>query len=68
MSERAMPKPNCTGQQGLDLGRIDFGRLGRRQFEARFDGASMTSDARVMMLSAVDRKIGLTARGCALHR
>jgi hypothetical protein len=61
MGERAMPKPNCTGQQELDLGLIDFGRLGRRQIEARFDGGSMTSDAGVMLLSAVDRKIGLTA-------
>jgi hypothetical protein len=35
MSERAMPKPNCTGQQELDLGVIDFGRVGRRQVAAR---------------------------------
>ena len=61
MSERAMPNPNCTGQGELDLGVIDFGRLGRRVVQDRFDGGSMTSDAGVMLLSAADRKIGLTA-------
>jgi len=38
---------------------IDFGRLGRRVVEGRFDGGSMTSDGGVMLLSAVDRKLGL---------
>ena len=61
MNERAMPKPNCTGQDELDLGVIDFGRLGRREVQGCFDGGSMTSDAGVMLLSATDRKIGLTA-------
>ena len=61
MDERAMPKPNCTGQDELDLGVIDFGRLGRREVQGCFDGGSMTSDAGVMLLSATDRKIGLTA-------
>ena len=56
-----MPNPNCTGQDELDLGMIDFGRLGRRQVEGRFDGGSMTSDAGVLLLSATDRKLGLTA-------
>ena len=56
-----MPNPNCTGQQELDLGVIDFGRLGRRRVEGRFDGGSMTSDGGVMLLSAADRKLGLTA-------
>jgi hypothetical protein len=60
MSERAMPKPNCTGQGELDLGAIDFGQLGRRVVEGRFDGGSMTSDGGVMLLSATDRKLGLT--------
>lgn len=59
MNERAMPNANCTGQDELDLGVIDFGRLGRREVEGRFDGGSMTSDAGVMLLSAADRKIGL---------
>jgi hypothetical protein len=52
-----MPKPNCT--EGADVGVIDFGRLGRRVVEGRFDGGSMTSDGGVMLLSAVDRKLGL---------
>jgi len=55
-----MPKPNCTGQGELDLGIIDFGRLGRRVVEGRFDGGSMTSDGGVMLLSATDHKLGLT--------
>jgi len=59
MGGRAMPNPNCT--EAVDAGVIDFGRLGRRAVEGRFDGGSMTSDAGVMLLSAVDRKIGLTA-------
>ena len=59
-----MPNPNCTGQDELDLGVIDFGRfgrLGRREVQGRFDGGSMTSDAGVLLLSAADRKLGLTA-------
>ena len=59
MSERAMPNPNCTGQGELDLGVIEFARLGRRVVEGRFDGGSMTSDGGVMLLSAADRKLGL---------
>ena len=54
-----MPRPNCSGQGELDLGVIEFGRLGRRVVEGRFDGGSMTSDAGVMLLGALDRKLGL---------
>ena len=55
-----MPKPNCTPQKTADeVGVIDFGRLGRRRIEGRFDGGSMTSDAGVMLLGEVDRKLGL---------
>lgn len=57
MSERAMPKPKCTEE--IDVGTIEFGRLGRRVVEGRFDGGSMTSDGGVMLLGAVDRKLGL---------
>ena len=60
MNERAMPNPNCTEQTELDLGVMDFGRLGRRQVQGCFDGGSMTSDGGVMLLSALDRKLGLT--------
>jgi hypothetical protein len=38
---------------------MEFGRLGRRVVEGRFDGGSMTSDGGVMLLSALDRKLGL---------
>src|SRR5450631_3292781 len=64
MNERAMPKPNCTEE--IDVGTIEFGRLGRRVVEGRFDGGSMTSDGGVMLLGAVDRKLGLieAAAGC----
>ena len=57
MNERAMPKPNCTEQ--VEVGTIEFGRLGRRVVEGRFDGGSMTSDGGVMLLGQVDRKLGL---------
>ena len=57
MSERAMPKPNCSEE--VDVGTIEFGRLGRRVVEGRFDGGSMTSDAGVMLLGQVDRRLGL---------
>lgn len=49
--------PNCTEE--FQAQRIEFGRLGRRVVEGRFDGGSMTSDAGVMLLSATDRKLGL---------
>ena len=57
MSERAMPKPNCTEE--VEVGTIEFGRLGRRVVEGRFDGGSMTSDGGVLLLGEVDRKLGL---------
>lgn len=49
--------PNCTEE--LFAKRIEFGRLGRRVIEGRFDGGSMTSDAGVMLLGTLDRKLGL---------
>lgn len=49
--------PNCTEE--MFAKRIEFGRLGRRVVEGRFDGGSMTSDAGVMLLGAADRKLGL---------
>ena len=59
-----MPKPNCTEE--VDVGPIDFGRVGRRVVEGRFDGGSMTSDGGVMLLSQTDRRLGLldTAARC----
>jgi hypothetical protein len=49
--------PNCTEEIGTE--KIDFGRLGRRVVEGRFDGGSMTSDGGVMLLGQTDRKLGL---------
>jgi Transposase DDE domain group 1 len=49
--------PNCTQETANHI--IEFGRLGRRVVEGQFDGASMTSDAGVMLLGATDRKLGL---------
>jgi hypothetical protein len=49
--------PNCTEQMGTS--KIEFGRLGRRVIEGRFDGGSMTGDGGVMLLGATDRKLGL---------
>lgn len=45
---------------------IEFSRQGKRVVEAEFDGGSMTSDAGVLLLSEVDRKLGLT-QGAARH-
>ena len=53
-----MPRPNCSEE--VDVGTIEFGRLGQRVVEGHFDGGSMSSDASVMLLGAVDRKLGLT--------
>lgn len=47
--------PNCTGQQML------FGRLGRREIEANFQGGALSSDGGVMLVRQVDCKIGLSA-------
>lgn len=49
--------PNCTEEFGTS--KIEFGHLGRRVVEGRFDGGSMTSDGGVMLLGATDRKLGL---------
>ncbi len=55
-----MSKPNCTEQiERQHSPRIEFGRLGRRVVEGRFDGGSMTSDGGVMLLGELDRKLGL---------
>jgi hypothetical protein len=49
--------PNCTEKSGTS--KIEFGHVGRRVVEGRFDGGSMTSDGGVMLLGATDRKLGL---------
>ncbi len=52
-----LPMPNGTEEVGA--GTIEFGRVGRREVEGRFDGGSMTSDGGVMLLGETDRKFGL---------
>jgi hypothetical protein len=49
--------PECTEDLGSQ--KIEFGQVGRRVVEGRFDGGSMTSDGGVMLLGQVDRKLGL---------
>ena len=49
--------PNCT--EGFTSKPLKMGRLGRRVIEGRFDGGNMTSDAGVMLLAALDRRLGL---------
>jgi len=49
--------PNCTEE--FESKPIDFGRMGRRVIEGRFDGGSMTSDGGVMLLAETDLKLGL---------
>jgi hypothetical protein len=39
---------------------IEFSPQGKRVVEGKFDGGSMTSDAGVVLLSEVDRKLGLS--------
>lgn len=46
--------PDCTGQQML------FGRVGRREIEANFQGGALSSDGGVMLVRQMDRKIGLS--------
>jgi hypothetical protein len=45
--------PNCT--EGRDL----FGTLGRRRIQVGFDGGEVTSDAGLLLLRQVERKLGL---------
>ena len=56
--------PNCTEE--IRAEKIDFGLVGRRVVEGRFDGGRMTSNGGVMLLGETDRKLGLldTAARC----
>ncbi len=49
--------PNCT--EDISSARLEFGHLGRRVIEGRFDGGNMTSDGGVMLLAALDKRLGL---------
>ncbi len=54
--------PNCTA------GLISFGRVGRCEIEANFEGGALSSDGGLMLLRQVDRRIGLSkAVAGALH-
>lgn len=54
--------PNCTA------GLMSFGRLGRCEIEANFEGGALSSDGGLMLLREVDRRIGLSkAVAGALH-
>jgi len=53
--------PKCTADG------MGFGRLGRREIEANFQGGAISSDGGLMLVRQVDRKIGLsTAVAAAL--
>jgi hypothetical protein len=53
---------NCTGQQMM------FGRLGRCEIEANFEGGALSSDGGLMLLRQADRRLGLSkAVAEALH-
>lgn len=45
--------PKCTD------GIVGFGRFGRREVQAAFDGGDIVSDGGVMLLRQVDRRMGL---------
>ncbi len=51
-----LPMPNCTPTQ------IEFPSFKRRKIEAQFSGGAITSDGGVMLLRAVDQRVGLTER------
>jgi hypothetical protein len=67
MNERAMPNPNCTEQTELDLGVMDFGRLGHRQVQGCFDGGSMTRDAGGDVVVSPGPQTGVDHGSSALH-
>ena len=48
-------EPN--GTEEIDVGSIEFDRLGRSVEEGRFDDGSMTSEGGAVLLGQVDRKL-----------
>lgn len=46
--------PKCTSKE------VEFGRLGRREISANFDGGDISTEGGVLLLRQIDRKIGLT--------
>lgn len=51
---RGLPVPKCTD------GIVSFGKVGRREVQAAFDGGDIVSDGGVMLVREVDRRLGLT--------
>ena len=43
--------PKCTE------GRLHFGRVGRREIKAAFDGGDIVSDGGVMLVRQIDRNL-----------
>ncbi len=56
--KRSNSDVNYTQETGS--ARLEFGTLGRRVIEGRFDGGSMTSDSGVLLLAKLDQKLKLT--------
>ncbi len=52
--------PNCTD------GTVEFGRVGRRVLQAAFGGGEIVSDGGMLLVEAVDERLGLT-RAAALR-
>ncbi|MCA3030692.1 MAG: transposase, partial [Rhodocyclaceae bacterium] len=46
--------------EALASRRLEFGHLGRRVIEGRFDVGNMTRDGGVMLLAKLDQRLGLT--------
>ena len=56
---RGLPVPKCTD------GIVSFGKVGRREVQAAFDGGDIVSDGGVMLVREVDRRLGLTKAAAA---
>ena len=49
--------PKCTQTQSE---KFNFGRIGRKQITANFDGGDLGSDGGLLLLKSLDEKLGLT--------
>ena len=54
--------PKCT-QSAPDA--LQFGRIGRKRIEANFNGGELSSDGGLLLLKAVDERVGLTRAAAA---
>ena len=46
--------PHCTNKK------FRFGRIGRREIEANFDGGAISTDGGAMLLSRIDHFVGIS--------